>query len=98
VVIDGFISAVAALTAYRLNPTVRDYMITSHCSKEPGYILAVKELCLEPMLNLDMRLGEGSGCPLAFNVIEAAEAVITNMATLEEAMIASDFLIDIREK
>lgn len=98
VVIDGFISAVAALTAYRLNPMVRDYMITSHCSKEPGYILAVKELCLEPMLNLDMRLGEGSGCPLAFNVIEAAEAVITNMATLEEAMIQSDFLIDIREK
>lgn len=98
VVIDGFISAAAALAASRINPLVKDYMIASHCSKEPGYIIASKELGLEPMLNLDMRLGEGSGCPLAFNVIEAAEAVIANMATLEEASIESDFLIDIREK
>jgi nicotinate-nucleotide--dimethylbenzimidazole phosphoribosyltransferase len=43
-----------------------------------------------------MRLGEGSGCPLAFNIIEAAEAIISEMATLEEAMIESDFLVDIR--
>ncbi|HWR62003.1 MAG TPA: nicotinate-nucleotide--dimethylbenzimidazole phosphoribosyltransferase [Clostridia bacterium] len=98
VVIDGFISAAAALAAYRLNPLVKDFMIASHCSREPGYILVAKELGLEPMLNLDMRLGEGSGCPLAFNVIEAAETVISDMATLEEAMIESDFLVDIREK
>lgn len=98
VVIDGFISAAAALAAYRINPLVKDFMIASHCSKEPGYILAAKELGLEPMLNLDMRLGEGSGCPLAFNVIEAAAVVISEMATLEEAMIESDFLVDIREK
>ena len=98
VVIDGFISVAAALTAYRINPLVKDFMIASHCSMEPGYILAAKELGLEPMLNLDMRLGEGSGCPLAFNIIEAAEAVISDMATLEEAMIESDFLVDIREK
>lgn len=98
IVIDGFISAAAALIAYRLNPLVKDFMIASHCSKEPGYIQISKELDLEPILNLDMRLGEGSGCPLAFNVIEAAEAIISDMATLEEAMIESDFLVDIREK
>lgn len=98
VVVDGFISAAAALTAYRINPLVKDFMIASHCSKEPGYILAIKALGLEPMLDLDMRLGEGSGCPLAFNIIEAAETVISDMATLEEAMIESDFLIDIRDK
>lgn len=98
IVIDGFISSAAALAAYRLNPLVRDYMIASHCSEEPGYKLAIREIGLEPMLNLDMRLGEGSGCPLAFNVIEAAEVVISQMATLEEAMIEDDFLIDIREK
>jgi len=45
-----------------------------------------------------MRLGEGSGCPLAFNIIEAAEVIISEMATLEEAKIEDDFLIDIREK
>ncbi len=97
IVIDGFISAAAALAAYRINPLVRDFMIASHCSEEPGYMLVMKELGLQPMLNLNMRLGEGSGCPLAFNVIEAAEAVISDMATLEEAMIAGEFLIDIRK-
>ncbi len=98
IVIDGFISAAAALTAYKINPGVRDFMIASHCSEEPGYDLVIKELELEPMLELGMRLGEGSGCPLAFNIIEAAEVIISEMATLEEAMIEDDFLIDIREK
>lgn len=98
IVVDGFISATAALAAYRLNPLVKDFLIPSHCSEEPGYKLAIKEIGLEPMLNLNMRLGEGTGCPLAFNIIEAAEAVISEMATLDEAMIAGDFLIDIREK
>lgn len=97
IVIDGFISAAAALTAYRINPTVRDFMLPSHCSLEPGYKLVMKELGLEPVLNLDMRLGEGSGCPLAFNIIEAAEDIICNMATFEEAAIVDDFLIDIRK-
>lgn len=97
IVIDGFISAAAALAAYRINPMVKDFMIPSHCSEEPGYKLAMRELGLKPMLDLNMRLGEGSGCPLAFNIIGAAEAVISEMATLEEAMIESDFLIDIRK-
>jgi len=97
IVIDGFISSVAALVAYRLNPLVRDYMLPSHCSAEPGYKLVMKELGLQPLLDLDMRLGEGSGCPLAFNIIEAAEHIICNMATFSEANIADDFLIDIRK-
>jgi len=96
IVIDGFISALAAMVAYRINPLVRAYMFPSHCSEEPGYALIMKELGLEPILNLHMRLGEGTGCPLAFTVIEAAEAVICNMATFKEAEITSDTYIDIR--
>jgi len=97
IVIDGFISAAAALAAYRINPLVRDYIIPSHLSEEPGYSLVINEIGLKPMLDLNMRLGEGSGCPLAFNIIEAAEAIISDMATFEEATIKDDFLIDIRK-
>jgi nicotinate-nucleotide--dimethylbenzimidazole phosphoribosyltransferase len=98
VVVDGLISAAAALTAYKINPLVKDFIITSHCSEEPGYKLVIREMGLKPMLDLNMRLGEGTGCPLAFNIIEAAEAVISKMATFEEATIVNDFLVDIREK
>jgi nicotinate-nucleotide--dimethylbenzimidazole phosphoribosyltransferase len=97
IVIDGFISAVAALVAYRINPLVREYMFPSHCSEEPGYKIIMDELGLEPMLNLHMRLGEGTGCPLAFHIIEAAEAVICDMATFDEAEINSETYVDIRE-
>ncbi len=96
ILIDGFISAVAALLAYRLNPMVSDYMFPSHCSAEPGYKIVMDELKLKPFLNLDMRLGEGTGCAVAFNIMEAANAIITNMATFEEASIVNDYLIDIR--
>ena len=96
IVIDGFISTVAALAAYKLNPLVKDYMFASHCSEENGYMHAINILGLEPMLNLHMRLGEGTGCPLAFNIIEASQAVIGNMATFEQAAINDDFLVDIR--
>ena len=98
IVADGLISAAAALAAYRINPLVRDFIIPSHCSEEPGYKLAMGEIGLKPMLDLNMRLGEGSGCPLAFNIIEAAEAVISRMATFNEAMIEDDFLIDMRKQ
>lgn len=96
IVIDGFISAVAALTAYKLCPVAIDYMIPSHCSAEPGYILTMKEIGMDPILNLGMRLGEGTGCPLAFNIIEASLAVMDEMATFEEASINDDFIVDIR--
>ena len=96
VVIDGFISAVAALIAVKLNPLSAQYMFASHASAEKGYALAMKEIGLSPMLSLDMRLGEGSGCPLAFMIISAAEAVIVNMATFAEAEINDDYLAEIR--
>ena len=96
VVIDGFISAVAALCAYRLCPLSADYMFPSHMSREKGYMLAMDAMSLQPMLNLDMRLGEGSGCPIAFEVMAAAESVIRNMATFGEAAINDDYLAEIR--
>ena len=95
-VIDGFISAVAALCAYRLHPLSRDYLFASHASMEKGYRLAMAELGLSPMLALDMRLGEGSGCPPAFELIAAAETVIRDMATFEEAGIDDAYLQEIR--
>ncbi len=97
VVIDGFISAVAALCAVRLCPRTADYLFASHASFEVGYAVAMKELALSPMLNLGMRLGEGSGCPLAFSVIDAACAVISNMATFDEADINDNYLEEIRQ-
>ena len=97
VVIDGFISAVAALCAYRLCPAVRDYLIPSHASFEIGYKLAMEEMGLEPILLLGMRLGEGSGCPLAFQVLQAACAVINGMATFDQAGIDDEYLDEIRQ-
>ena len=96
VVIDGFISAVAALCAYRLNPLCADFMIPSHASREKGYMLAMNDMGLKPILDLDMRLGEGSGCPIAFEVVAAAQSVIRNMGTFEEAAINDDYLAEIR--
>ena len=97
VVIDGFISAVAALCACKLCPNVKGYLIPSHASYEIGYKLAMGAMGLEPMLLLDMRLGEGSGCPLAFEVLGAACAIINDMATFEEADIDDGYLDEIRQ-
>ncbi len=97
VVIDGFISVVAALCAYRLCPNVKYYLIPSHASFEIGYRLAMEELGLEPMLLLGMRLGEGSGCPLAFQMLEGACAILNHMASFAEAGIDDDYLEDIRK-
>ena len=96
IVIDGFISSAAALCAYKLNPLMHDYMFPSHLSAEPGASYMMKELGLEPLLDLKMRLGEGSGCPFAFYIIESAIQVINNMGTFGEAMINNDFLVDVR--
>ena len=97
VVIDGFISAVAALCAVKLCPNARHYLIPSHASYEIGYQLAMDAMELQPMFLLNMRLGEGSGCPLAFQVLEAACAVINDMATFDQAGINDDYLDEIRE-
>lgn len=98
VVIDGYISVVAALVACVLAPAAKDYMIASHKSFERGYELAVETLGLKPFLSLDMRLGEGSGCPVAFEVIKGACSVMANMATFEEAAINDGYLEEIRSK
>ena len=96
VVLDGFISYAAALIAYNINPRTREYMIASHLSAEPGAKKALSMMELEPFLDmdmrlgegsgaaLDMRLGEGSGCPIAFSVIEFSCAMMNNMATFDE--------------
>lgn len=97
VVIDGFISVVAALCAVRLCPNVAAYLVPSHASFEIGYKLAIDALGLEPMLLLGMRLGEGSGCPLAFEVLKAACSIINNMATFDQAGINDDYLEEIRK-
>ena len=96
-VIDGFISAVAALCAVRLCPNVRHYLIPSHASYEIGYRLAMEDMGLEPLFLLGMRLGEGSGCPLAFQVLSAACAIINGMATFDQAGIDAGYLDEIRQ-
>ena len=96
VVIDGFISAVSALVASRLANFAVEYMIPSHASYEPGYSYAIKELGLEPALTLNMRLGEGSGCPIMFMVVDAACAIIRDMGTFAEAAIDDKYLENIK--
>ena len=92
VVIDGYISMVAALCASKMNPLVKEYMIASHASAEPGYSYAADALGVTPYLNLKMRLGEGSGCPLMFAIIDAACVAICEIATFEEADIGGEYL------
>lgn len=87
----------AALCAVRLCPLVGGYLIPSHASWEIGYELAMNALDLQPILQLDMRLGEGSGCPIAFQVLDAACAIINHMATFDQAGINDDYLEEIRQ-
>ena len=97
VVIDGFISAVAALCAYKLCPNSVQYFIPSHASYEIGYKLAMDAMGLEPLFLLGMRLGEGSGCPLTFEILDAACVIINDMATFDQAGIDDGYLDEIRE-
>ena len=97
VVIDGFISAVAALCACKLCPEAVGYFIPSHASYEIGYSLAMDAMGLEPLFLLGMRLGEGSGCPLAFEILDAACAIINDMATFDQAGIDDGYLDEIRQ-
>ena len=96
-VIDGFISAVAALCAIRICPQVKGFLVPSHASYEIGYKLAMDAMELQPLFLLGMRLGEGSGCPLAFEILDAACAIINDMATFEEANIDDGYLDEIRQ-
>ena len=85
VVLDGFISGAAALIAAKIAPASRAYMIPSHASAEPGHRLVLALLGLRPMLEMDLRLGEGTGAVLAMPLIEAATRIIAEMATFTEA-------------
>ena len=85
VVLDGFISGAAGLIAHSLSPHARDYMIAGHVSAEPGHRIVLSHLGLEPLLDLGMRLGEGTGAVLAMGLVEAAAACLAEMATFTEA-------------
>lgn len=85
VVLDGFITGAAALVAARLSPEVVGYLIASHLSPEPGHAAILAALGVEPLLDLGMRLGEGSGAALALPLLAAARAILVEMATFESA-------------
>ncbi|NLP15062.1 MAG: nicotinate-nucleotide--dimethylbenzimidazole phosphoribosyltransferase [Clostridium sp.] len=87
ILIDGFISSCAALLAVRMEPKVLAYVFPSHGSAEPGSRKVMKELGLEPMLNLGMRVGEGTGTALAFHIIDAAFEAYMKMGTFDDAEI-----------
>jgi nicotinate-nucleotide--dimethylbenzimidazole phosphoribosyltransferase len=85
VVIDGFISGAAALVAFSIEPKIKDYMIASHCSVEKGHRILLQYLGLKPILDLNLRLGEGTGSALAIGIVEAAVKILTQMATFKSA-------------
>lgn len=90
IVVDGLISSAAALCAFKLCNESKDFMIPSHLSKEPGADYVMKELGLNPMLNLGMRLGEGTGCTIAFSIIESAIYTANNMESFENSGVIKD--------
>ncbi|TYR81634.1 nicotinate-nucleotide--dimethylbenzimidazole phosphoribosyltransferase [Priestia megaterium] len=88
ILVDGFICTIAALLATEMNGNAQHYMFASHQSVEPGHIRAMKLLNKEPLLNLQLRLGEGSGAAIAFPLLQSASLMIKNMATFESAGIS----------
>ena len=89
VVVDGFISTAAALIAGRLAPASCDFMISAHRSVEKGQCAALEALNKKPFIDLKFRLGEGTGAAVAMNLVEGAVAVLTEMATFEEAAVST---------
>ena len=85
VIVDGFISTAAAMIAVSLCPQVAHYLFAAHCSVELGHRLMLEWLELSPLLDLNLRLGEGTGAALAFSIVEAASRILTEMATFAEA-------------
>ncbi len=88
VVIDGLISGAGASLAIKLNPAIKDYIFSSHRSVEPGQEVFFDLLQAPPLFDLQMRLGEGTGAVLAFNLIEAAVRIYSEMATFQSAGIS----------
>ncbi|MEZ4645363.1 MAG: nicotinate-nucleotide--dimethylbenzimidazole phosphoribosyltransferase [Chloroflexota bacterium] len=85
IVVDGFISTAAAMIAAQICPTVRQYLIAGHCSEELGHRLMLNWLGLKPLLDLNLRLGEGTGAVLAMSLVEAACRTLVEMATFADA-------------
>jgi len=88
IVIDGFISGAAALIAYHLEPKVKDYLIAAHCSVEKGHKIILDYMGLKPVLDLELRLGEGTGAALGMSIIEAGIKILTEMATFQSASVS----------
>ena len=89
VIADGYIAGAAALAAVRLCPASRDYVLPSHLSREPGHRLLLGALEMEPLLALDMRLGEGTGAALAMGIVDAACRMLSGMSTFAEAGVST---------
>jgi nicotinate-nucleotide--dimethylbenzimidazole phosphoribosyltransferase len=89
VLLDGFITTSAALIAYGICPTAADFMIAAHRSVEQGHRVALAHLNKAPLLDLDLRLGEGTGAALAMTLVEAAVRILTEVATFEEASVST---------
>jgi nicotinate-nucleotide--dimethylbenzimidazole phosphoribosyltransferase len=89
VVVDGFICAAAALLACGLEPGVREYLIASHQSVEVGHQAILRHLALQPIFNLDLRLGEGTGAALGIGLVEAAARILEEMATFGQAGVSN---------
>ena len=90
VVVDGFISTAGALCAYRMNPAVKDYIFASHNSVEKGHRIMLESMGLDPILDLNLRLGEGTGAALAITLIEAGVKIYNEMATFGEAGVSEE--------
>ncbi|NIC07394.1 nicotinate-nucleotide--dimethylbenzimidazole phosphoribosyltransferase [Billgrantia bachuensis] len=88
ILVDGFIATVAALLACRLAPALRGYLVFAHRSREPGHDVALELLEARPLLDLELRLGEGTGAALAFPLLEAACRMLADMATFDSAGVA----------
>lgn len=88
VVLDGYISTAAALLAHRLNPLVSEVLFAAHLSAEPGHKLMLREISAAPFLDLQMRLGEGTGACIGMSLIEAAVKIVREMATFDSARVS----------
>ncbi|MFH1379526.1 MAG: nicotinate-nucleotide--dimethylbenzimidazole phosphoribosyltransferase [bacterium] len=88
VVLDGFISGTAALIACHIEPKIKEYLIAAHCSVEKGHKIILDHIGIKPVLDLNLRLGEGTGAALAMSIVEASIKILTQMATFETAHVS----------
>ena len=89
VLIDGFIVSAALLVAHAINPAVLPYCVFAHRSQEPGHRVQMAYLGVEPLMELDLRLGEGTGAALAFPLVQAATNFLNEMASFESAGVSA---------